>query len=397
MRVCAAACGDSSRSATSKVSSGALASEALNCAFLKAASWSSGTSTTISGVPGSAIATTGRPSATTWPTSKRTAVTTPLREARSTVYFRRLRASSSWRACASAAACAVCAPLWARSSSATLTEPSVFSEPRRLRSDSAWRACATAAVPLLARGLLGEPVVGVVQHGQDVALVHELADVDLALRDLAAHAEGLVDLVAGLHRAGVAVGFAGGVVADFGGAHRPGRLGGGLVRAAGGEHRGDGQCDGRGEDVLQGSSSFGATGSGLRRGDAAVGGAGIGGGLEHLPAAAQRLVELHAVEQQPSAAVVGADAHRQARALRIEQRQQVDLPAVVERLRAAQRRFGGGGGGLQRLRPLPFDESATSAFSTSSSARTMPSSARSNASLLAALGDFVEGAACGRR
>ena len=72
-----------------------------------------------------------------------------------------------------------------------------------------------------------------------------------------------------------------------------------------------------------------------------VGLRGLAIGLEHLPAAAQRLVELHAVEQQLGAAVVGADAHGQARALRIEQRQQVDLAAVVERLRAAQRRFGG--------------------------------------------------------
>ena len=102
---------------------------------------------------------------------------------------------------------------------------------------------------------------------------------------------------------------------------------------------------------------------------------GLGSGLEHLPAAAQRLVELHAVEQQPGAAVVGAEPHRQARALRIEQRQQVDLAAVVERLRAAQRGFGGAGGGLQRSASAAARRaSATSAFSTSSSARTMPSS-----------------------
>lgn len=107
---------------------------------------------------------------------------------------------------------------------------------------------------------------------------------------------------------------------------------------------------------------------------------GLRGRLEHLPAAAQRLVELHAVEQQPGLAVVGAEPHRQPRALRVEQRQQVDLSAVVQRLRTPQRRFGGRGGRLQRLRALPPEDSATSAFSTSSSARTMPSSARSSAS-----------------
>ena len=44
----------------------------------------------------------------------------------------------------------------------------------------------------------------------------------------------------------------------------------------------------------------------------------------------------------------------EARALRIEQRQQVDLAAVVQRLRAAQRRFGGRGRGLQGFGALPF-------------------------------------------
>ena len=41
-------------------------------------------------------------------------------------------------------------------------------------------------------------------------------------------------------------------------------------------------------------------------------------------------------------------------ALRVEQRQQVDLPAVVQRLRATERGIGGGRGALQQLRALPF-------------------------------------------
>ena len=49
VRVCGAACGDSSRRTTSKVSSGSLASDALNLADLNDANCSSGTSTTISG------------------------------------------------------------------------------------------------------------------------------------------------------------------------------------------------------------------------------------------------------------------------------------------------------------------------------------------------------------
>ncbi len=102
--------------------------------------------------------------------------------------------------------------------------------------------------PLLPCRFLGQPVVGVVEHGEDVALVHELADIDLALGDLAADAEGLVHLVARLHGAGVAV--------ELRGRRRSGvrtvRTGRGacdgrLVRAAGGEHGGYGQGDGRGK------------------------------------------------------------------------------------------------------------------------------------------------------
>ena len=72
---------------------------------------------------------------------------------------------------------------------------------------------------LLARGFLGEPVVDVVEHRQHVALAHALADVDLALRDLAADAKALIDLVARLHRAEIAIGFARLVVAQLDGAN----------------------------------------------------------------------------------------------------------------------------------------------------------------------------------
>ena len=109
---------------------------------------------------------------------------------------------------------------------------------------------------LLPRRLLGEPVVGVVQHGQHVAFAHELADVDLALDDLAADAEGLVHFMPRLHRADVAVGFAGLVIAQFDGAHRPGRLHGrlcpGCTRRA---SRRCGKATDRGKRVLQDSSS----------------------------------------------------------------------------------------------------------------------------------------------
>jgi hypothetical protein len=79
-----------------------------------------------------------------------------------------------------------------------------------------------------------------------------------------------------------------------------------------------------------------------------------GARLELLPSATERLVELHAVEEQLGAAVVRADAHREARALRIEQRQEIDLAAVVERLRAAERGFRGAGRRLQVFGTLPL-------------------------------------------
>ena len=81
---------------------------------------------------------------------------------------------------------------------------------------------------------------------------------------------------------------------------------------------------------------------------------GVGDGLEHLPAAAKRLVELDAVEQRLRVGIVRVDAYGQAHALRVEQRQQVDLPAVVQRLRAAECGVGRSGSALQQLRALTF-------------------------------------------
>src|SRR6185436_19623206 len=45
-------------------------------------------------------------------------------------------------------------------------------------------------------------------------------------------------------------------------------------------------------------------------------------GFEHLPAAAQRLVELDAVDEQLGIAVVRGEAHGEPRALRVEEREQ---------------------------------------------------------------------------
>ena len=81
---------------------------------------------------------------------------------------------------------------------------------------------------LLPRRVLGQPVIGVVEHRQHVALAHFLADVDLALHDLAADAKRLVDFVARLHGADVAVRFLRLVVADLGGADGAKRFRGGL-------------------------------------------------------------------------------------------------------------------------------------------------------------------------
>ena len=108
---------------------------------------------------------------------------------------------------------------------------------------------------LLLRRLDREPVIGVVEDREDVALTHLLADVDLAAYDLAADAETLVDLVAGLHRAEVAVRFLGLVVADLHGAYGPQRLRWRLMRAAG-QHRSDGYGEKRhGQRAFHDSSS----------------------------------------------------------------------------------------------------------------------------------------------
>ena len=81
----------------------------------------------------------------------------------------------------------------------------------------------------------------------------------------------------------------------------------------------------------------------------------------------------------------------EAHALRIEQWQQVDLPAIVEGLRAAQRRFGGGRSALQQLRRAAVRRpSATSVFSTSSSARTIAVLVMEDRFPLTALGDVVD-------
>jgi hypothetical protein len=58
--------------------------------------------------------------------------------------------------------------------------------------------------------------------------------------------------------------------------------------------------------------------------------------LEDLPSTTERLVESHAVEQQFSVGVVGAELHGQSRALRVEQWQKVDLAALVKQMRAAE-------------------------------------------------------------
>src|ERR1700674_5683077 len=86
VRVVGAAFGDNPRNTTSKDWSGALASVALYRDALNTDSWSSGTLTTISGSPSFAIETMGCPSATTWPTSNLTLVTTPSCDARSVAY-----------------------------------------------------------------------------------------------------------------------------------------------------------------------------------------------------------------------------------------------------------------------------------------------------------------------
>ncbi len=136
------------------------------------------------------------------------------------MYFSRLRASSSCRACGlGRRPCAVCAPLCAFSSSEALTEPSSFSALEALAVGFGLARLRRGGDELLLRGFHREPVIGVVEHGEHVAFAHRLADVDLALDDLAADAERLVDFVARLHGADVAVRLPRLVVADLGRAH----------------------------------------------------------------------------------------------------------------------------------------------------------------------------------
>src|SRR4030095_14659390 len=79
-----------------------------------------------------------------------------------------------------------------------------------------------------------------------------------------------------------------------------------------------------------------------------------GGGLESLPASAERLEQIDRRKQQLRIALVRTDANAQARALRIEQRQQIDLPSVVQRLRTSERRVRRRGSGLQGFSAQPL-------------------------------------------
>ncbi|MNE00078.1 hypothetical protein D3C80_924750 [compost metagenome] len=76
-------------------------------------------------------------------------------------------------------------------------------------------------IQALAGGLLGEQVIRIIEHGEHVALVHDLADIDLALLHLAANTKGLFDLIAGGDRGEIAVAVAQAVVVQRYGAHRP--------------------------------------------------------------------------------------------------------------------------------------------------------------------------------
>ena len=96
----------------------------------------------------------------------------------------RLRASSSFRASASAVARVVCALLCAFSSSEGLTEPSRLQRVEPLAIRLGLPRLRFRGGQLLLRRFLGEPVIGVVEHREHVALAHLLADVDLALTTL---------------------------------------------------------------------------------------------------------------------------------------------------------------------------------------------------------------------
>ena len=91
----------------------------------------------------------------------------------------------------------------------------------------------------LSRGLLSEPVIGIVEHREHVVLLYRLADVDSTLHDLAADAKRLVDLMTRLHRSYVAIRLLRLVVAQLNGADGSRRLRRRLVRRACAQHRSD--------------------------------------------------------------------------------------------------------------------------------------------------------------
>ena len=170
-----------------------------------------------------------------------------------------------------------------------------------------------SSLEMLAGGFLRQLEVDVIQHREHVAFAYRVADVDPPLHDLAADAKRLIDLVSRLHRAEVTIRVARRVVAKFDRANGPKRPRLRCARSARGKQRGSGYGDGdRGKQAFQDGSPL------------------SGAGLERFPASPERLEELHGGEQQLCAAVVCVDPDVEARALRIEQRQEVDLTAVVE-------------------------------------------------------------------
>ena len=199
-----------------------------------------------------------------------------------------------------------------------------------------------------------------------VALAHLLSHVDLAAHHLAADAEALVDFVARLHGAEVAVGFLRLVVADLDGAH-------------GAQRFRDGGFD---EHALKAATAIAAmtTNAGAKDGFTmvprierlgfmswririAADAADSGDGLEHLPAAAERLVQLHAVEQQLRVASLAPT--RTARRTRCASRsgREVDLATVVQRLRTAERRVRRCRGAVEQLLRAAVHRSARRACS----------------------------------
>ena len=72
--------------------------------------------------------------------------------------------------------------------------------------------------------------------------MHRLAHFDAAVCNLAADTKGLIDFVARMHGAEIAIGFVGAVVAHLGSADGTRRLGAGLVLSARAKQRGNGCC-----------------------------------------------------------------------------------------------------------------------------------------------------------